>query len=105
MVRRRYNRFRFYIDVIILVLIVHAQKSSVSTCLLNAPCPGNRVGRIHLVSTGACLIYSSVNIDGWLPETGYPNMAALTTAFLVLNVLAATLDIVSNGWALTMLNK
>lgn len=55
--------------------------------------------------TGAILLFSASNINDWLPETGKPNLTMLTTVFFVLNFLAATQNIVIDGWALTMLKK
>ncbi|VVC42465.1 Major facilitator superfamily domain,Acetyl-coenzyme A transporter 1 [Cinara cedri] len=54
---------------------------------------------------GAILVFSASNINDWLPEEGKPNLMMLTFVFFVLNFLAATQNIVIDGWALTMLKK
>lgn len=45
------------------------------------------------------------NIDEWLPETGKPDILKLVTGFLFMRMLTATLDIVVDGWSLTMLKR
>ncbi|XP_022174759.1 acetyl-coenzyme A transporter 1-like [Myzus persicae] len=55
--------------------------------------------------TGIFLLYAANNINDWIPETGKPNIVALTCVFFVLNLLAATQNIVVDSWALTMLKK
>lgn len=50
-------------------------------------------------------MYSANNINGWLQETGKPNMVALTSVFVVYNLLSSVENIVADGWALTMLRK
>ncbi|KAL4097897.1 hypothetical protein QTP88_022597 [Uroleucon formosanum] len=54
---------------------------------------------------GACFIYMAGNIDEWLPETGKPDILKLVTGFLFMRMLTATLDIVVDGWSLTMLKR
>lgn len=72
----------------------------------------NRIGRrkCWLVpiqySIGLSMLLLSGVINGWIGENGgqisvYP----LTACFLFINFLAATQDIVVDGWALTMLSK
>lgn len=51
------------------------------------------------------LLYTAINIDEWLPESEIPNLKALVSTFAVISFLAATQDIVVDGWALTMLKK
>lgn len=45
------------------------------------------------------------DFDNLLPATGKPNIVVLVYTFFITNFLAATQDIVVDGWALTMLNK
>lgn len=45
------------------------------------------------------------NIDDLLPEEGKPNVVKLVFVFFITKMLAATQDIVVDGWALTMLKK
>ncbi|XP_025208442.1 acetyl-coenzyme A transporter 1-like isoform X1 [Melanaphis sacchari] len=54
---------------------------------------------------GACFIYMASNIDEWLPETQKPDILKLVSVFFFAKILAATQDIVVDGWALTMLKK
>ncbi|KAE9541116.1 hypothetical protein AGLY_004361 [Aphis glycines] len=54
---------------------------------------------------GAFLYYTATNIDEWLPESEIPNLKKLVFTFGVISFLAATQDIVVDGWALTMLKK
>lgn len=54
---------------------------------------------------GACFIYMGSNIDEWLPETRKPDILKLVIIFFFAKILAATQDIVVDGWALTMLKK
>ncbi|XP_060878681.1 acetyl-coenzyme A transporter 1-like [Metopolophium dirhodum] len=54
---------------------------------------------------GACFIYMAGNIDEWLPETRKPDILKLVSVFFLTNFLASTLDIVVDGWSLTMLKK
>ncbi|VVC28209.1 Hypothetical protein CINCED_3A024306 [Cinara cedri] len=54
---------------------------------------------------GASFLYLSNNIDDMLPETGKPNILKLAYVFFAAKLLAATQDIVVDGWALTMLKK
>jgi len=44
-------------------------------------------------------------IDEWLDNASKININALTSIFFILNFLAATQDIVVDGWALTMLKR
>jgi len=44
-------------------------------------------------------------INEWLDNGSKLNINALTLLFFVLNFLAATQDIIVDGWALTMLKK
>ncbi|XP_025193547.1 acetyl-coenzyme A transporter 1-like, partial [Melanaphis sacchari] len=53
----------------------------------------------------AFLYYTAINIDEWLLESEIPNFKALVYVFGVISFLAATQDIVIDGWALTMLKK
>ncbi|XP_026811512.1 acetyl-coenzyme A transporter 1-like [Rhopalosiphum maidis] len=54
---------------------------------------------------GGCFIYIGNNINEWLPETEKPDVLKLFYAFLFLQILVATQDIVVDSWALTMLKK
>ncbi|XP_001949436.2 acetyl-coenzyme A transporter 1 isoform X1 [Acyrthosiphon pisum] len=54
---------------------------------------------------GACFIYMASNIDEWLPETRKPDILKLVYAFFFMGMLTATLDIVVDGWSLTMLKR
>lgn len=54
---------------------------------------------------GAFLFYTATRIDEWIPEHGKPNLKALVYGFAVITFLAATQDIIVDGWALTMLKK
>lgn len=45
------------------------------------------------------------DIDDLLPETGKPDIKMLIYMFFTANFLAATQDIVIDGWAMTMLKK
>lgn len=55
---------------------------------------------------GVFLLLSSNGVDHWLGRgQEKPNIEALTILFFSLNVLAATQDIVVDGWALTMLKR
>lgn len=51
------------------------------------------------------MLYAAYNINEWLPETGKPNIMALTLVFLLSNILVSTQDIVVDGFALTLLKK
>ncbi|XP_002159972.2 acetyl-coenzyme A transporter 1 isoform X2 [Hydra vulgaris] len=53
---------------------------------------------------GIFMLILSLNIDTIL-ESELPNVIFLTVIFFLLNFLAATQDIVVDGWALTMLQK
>jgi len=56
-------------------------------------------------SIGALLLWSSGRIDGWLGEGGgEPDVATLTSLFLLFYFLAATQDIAVDGLALTILS-
>lgn len=63
------------------------------------------IAPVSAIVTGAFLLYAAANIDDWLPESGKPNLSALVIAFCVVSFLAATQDIVVDGWALTLLKK
>ncbi|PBC27881.1 Acetyl-coenzyme A transporter [Apis cerana cerana] len=55
---------------------------------------------------GFSMLLLSTHVDQWLGnETSKPNIGMLTIIFFALNVLAATQDIVVDGWALTMLKR
>ncbi|XP_022165996.1 acetyl-coenzyme A transporter 1-like [Myzus persicae] len=54
---------------------------------------------------GACFIYMAGNIDEWLPETRKPDIPKLVLVFFIMKTLTATLDIVVDGWSLTMLKR
>jgi len=45
------------------------------------------------------------NINEWLPETRKPDILKLVIVFFFAKTLAATQDIIVDGWALTMLKK
>jgi MFS transporter, PAT family, solute carrier family 33 (acetyl-CoA transportor), member 1 len=50
-------------------------------------------------------MYAASDIDNLLPETGKPNIKMLAYIFFMMNFLAATQDIVVDGWALTILKR
>ena len=55
---------------------------------------------------GFFMLLLSSHVNQWLgSKTIKPNIEMLTVIFFVLNVLAATQDIVVDGWALTMLKR
>lgn len=55
---------------------------------------------------GFFMLLLSSHVNQWLgSKTIKPNIEMLTIIFFVLNVLAATQDIVVDGWALTMLKR
>lgn len=55
---------------------------------------------------GMFMLLLSNYVDYWLgKEHEKPNIEMLTALFFSLNVLAATQDIVVDGWALTMLKR
>ncbi|CAK9819376.1 Acetyl-coenzyme A transporter 1 [Anthophora quadrimaculata] len=55
---------------------------------------------------GLFMLLLSSHVDKWLgDENTKPNIEMLTIIFFALNVLAATQDIVVDGWALTMLKR
>lgn len=54
---------------------------------------------------GTCLLVCSLYINGWLSNTGDLNVIPLTIVWLIINCLAATQDIVVDGWACSMLQK
>lgn len=55
---------------------------------------------------GLFMLLLSSYVDHWLgKEHENPNIEMLTALFFSLNVLAATQDIVVDGWALTMLKR
>ena len=52
------------------------------------------------------MLFLSGHVDRWMGnENESLNIGLLTTLFFFLNVLAATQDIVVDGWALTMLKR
>lgn len=57
------------------------------------------------VAIGICFCYMAQDIDDLLPETGKPDIKMLIYMFFTANFLAATQDIVVDGWAMTMLKK
>lgn len=56
---------------------------------------------------GIFMLYLSSHVNRWLgnEEGSHLNIGLLTVLFFILNVLAATQDIVVDGWALTMLKR
>jgi len=54
---------------------------------------------------GIFLFITGFYINEWLDNGSKLNINALTLAFFILNFLAATQDIVVDGWALTMLKR
>lgn len=58
-----------------------------------------------ICSLAVLMIYLANNIDQWLPETEKPNLKMIVFVIFMLNFLAATQDIVVDGWSLTMLKK
>lgn len=55
---------------------------------------------------GMFMLLLSNYVNHWLgKEHEKPNIEMLTALFFLLNVLAATQDIVVDGWALTMLKR
>ncbi|XP_026812243.1 acetyl-coenzyme A transporter 1-like [Rhopalosiphum maidis] len=54
---------------------------------------------------GIIFMYAASDIDNLLPETGKPNIKMLAYIFFMMNFLAATQDIVVDGWALTILKR
>ena len=56
---------------------------------------------------GIFMLYLSNHVDRWLgsKDAEELNIGLLTVVFFILNVLAATQDIVVDGWALTMLKR
>lgn len=55
---------------------------------------------------GMFMLLLSNYVEHWLgKEHEKPNIEMLTALFFSLNVLAATQDIVVDGWALTMLKR
>ncbi|CAH1724859.1 unnamed protein product [Aphis gossypii] len=54
---------------------------------------------------GTILIYTSKNIDNWLPETGKPNLRMIICVIFSINVLSAIQDVVVDAWSLTMMKK
>ncbi|KAF7992891.1 hypothetical protein HCN44_005235 [Aphidius gifuensis] len=55
---------------------------------------------------GLFMLYLSGHVETWLNNDSQgPNIGLLTVLFFSLNVLAATQDIVVDGWALTMLKR
>lgn len=54
---------------------------------------------------GICFFYMAIDINDLLPETGKPNILKLVFVFFTSTFMAATQDIVVDGWALTLLQK
>lgn len=54
---------------------------------------------------GTILMYTSKNIDDWLPETGKPNLRMIICVVFAINVLSAIQDVVVDAWSLTMMKK
>lgn len=55
---------------------------------------------------GLFMLYLSVHVQQWMNDSqAGPSIGLLTVLFFSLNVLAATQDIVVDGWALTMLKR
>jgi len=54
---------------------------------------------------GIFFFITGFRINEWLDDGSKVNINALTSVFFVLNFLAATQDIVVDGWALTMLKR
>ncbi|XP_022169005.1 acetyl-coenzyme A transporter 1-like [Myzus persicae] len=59
---------------------------------------------VHIL-LGTCLLVCSFYINGWLSSTEDSNVIPLTVVWLIINCLAATQDIVVDGWACSMLQK
>ncbi|XP_050056482.1 acetyl-coenzyme A transporter 1-like isoform X1 [Aphis gossypii] len=60
---------------------------------------------VHIL-LGTCLLVCSFYINDWLLNTGESNnVIPLTVVWLIINCLAATQDIVVDGWACSMLKK
>lgn len=51
------------------------------------------------------MLYLSINVDEWLPESGNQNIKMIAFVIFCINLLSATQDIVVDGWSLTMLKK
>lgn len=54
---------------------------------------------------GIFFFITGFHINEWLVYANKPQINAITIMFFILNFLAATQDIVVDGWALTMLKK
>ncbi|CAI6364916.1 unnamed protein product [Macrosiphum euphorbiae] len=54
---------------------------------------------------GICFFYMANDINDLLPKTGKPNILKLVFVFFISTFMAATQDIVVDGWALTLLQK
>ncbi|KAF0753279.1 acetyl-coenzyme A transporter 1-like, partial [Aphis craccivora] len=54
---------------------------------------------------GTILMYTSKNIDDWLPETGKPNLRMIICVVFTINVLSAIQDVVVDAWSLTIMKK
>lgn len=54
---------------------------------------------------GLFFIITGFHINGWLTNAEKPHIYTLTVVIFILNFLAATQDIVVDGWALTMLKR
>jgi len=54
---------------------------------------------------GMFFFITGFHINEWLNNGKEVNINALTLVFFILNFLAATQDIIVDGWALTMLKR
>lgn len=54
---------------------------------------------------GGFIFLAGYRINDWLVNASKPQIHALTCTFFILNFLAATQDVVVDGWALTMLKR
>lgn len=63
------------------------------------------LGQINVLHSGVCFFYLAENIDEMMPDEGKPDIVRLLYVFFIAKTLAATQDIVVDGWALTMLKK
>jgi len=57
------------------------------------------------VISGTCLLFCSFYNEDWLMNVHNLNVIPLSIAWLIINFLAATQDIVVDGWACSMLQK
>ncbi|XP_025406859.1 acetyl-coenzyme A transporter 1-like [Sipha flava] len=54
---------------------------------------------------GLLFLYLAINISDWLPNEGKPDLTILIVVIFFANFLSATLEIVVDGWSLTILKK